>query len=64
MYYAWLEEEHGFARQTISTDYAFSSVAEAVAYTEFFFGAELAGRIRAHGWARLPEWTGVWSIHL
>ena len=34
---------------------------EAVARTEFFFGPELAARIRANGWARLPEWTGVWS---
>jgi hypothetical protein len=32
----------------------------AVARTEFFFGPELAEKIRANGWARLPEWTGVW----
>jgi hypothetical protein len=60
-YYAWLESEWGFARQTISTDYQFASVDEAVAYTEFFFGSELSDRIRECGWARLPEWTGVWS---
>lgn len=60
-YYAWLEAEWGFNRQTIQTDYQFASVEEAVERTEFFFGAEMAAKIRANGWARLPEWTGVWS---
>jgi ubiquinone/menaquinone biosynthesis C-methylase UbiE len=59
-YYAWLEGIWGFERHVIATDYAFASVDEAVAHTEFFFGPELAGQIRANGWARLPEWTGVW----
>lgn len=59
-YYAWLENEWGFRRAVIATDYVFASVDEAVARTEFFFGPELAARIRANGWARLPEWTGVW----
>jgi hypothetical protein len=60
-YYAWLEIEWGFARQAISTDYQFASVEEAVELTEFFFGPELSAKIRAHGWSRLPEWTGVWT---
>jgi len=60
-YYTWLEGEWSFARQTIRTDYQFASVDEAVARTEFFFGSELAAKIRQHGWARLPEWTGVWG---
>ncbi len=60
-YYDWLEQEWGFTRQTIQTDYHFASVDEAVARTEFFFGPELAARIRELGWARLPEWTGLWS---
>lgn len=59
-YYAWLESAWGFARHVIQTDYDFGSVETAVARTEFFFGAELAATIRARGWARLPEWTGVW----
>lgn len=59
-YYAWLEGAWGFQRHVIQTDYAFASVDDAVAHTEFFFGSELAEKIRAHGWARLPEWTGVW----
>jgi ubiquinone/menaquinone biosynthesis C-methylase UbiE len=60
-YYAWLESEWGFARQTIRTDYAFASVEDAAAKTDFFFGAELAAKIRANRWVSVPEWTGVWS---
>jgi ubiquinone/menaquinone biosynthesis C-methylase UbiE len=60
-YYAWLESAWNFGRQTIRTDYQFASVEEAASRTEFFFGAELAASIRAHGWAQLPEWTGVWG---
>jgi ubiquinone/menaquinone biosynthesis C-methylase UbiE len=60
-YYAWLENEWGFRRQAIRTDYQFTSVPEAVERTEFFFGDEMVEKIRANGWARLPEWTGVWS---
>ena len=61
-YYAWLENEWGFQRQVIATDYQFASVEQAVEYTAFFFGEELARQIRANGWARLPEWTGVWGL--
>jgi len=60
-YYDWLEQAWGFQRDTIPTDYHFASVDQAVARTEFFFGPDLAAEIRAQGWARLPEWTGVWS---
>ncbi len=59
-YYAWLEGAWGFARRVISTDYQFASPEEAAQQTEFFFGAELAAEIRRRGWARLPEWTGLW----
>ncbi len=59
-YYAWLEMDWGFARQAFRTDYQFAGVEEAVAHTEFFFGPELAAKIRENGWARLPEWTGMW----
>ena len=60
-YYAWLEGEWGFQREAIPTDYQFESVDQAVAYTEFFFGEQLASDIRRNNWSRLPEWTGVWS---
>jgi ubiquinone/menaquinone biosynthesis C-methylase UbiE len=59
-YYSWLEGHWGFNRHTFPTDYQFSDVDQAVAYTEFFFGSQLAASIRAHGWSRLPEWTGMW----
>ncbi|MEM7346715.1 MAG: class I SAM-dependent methyltransferase, partial [Chloroflexota bacterium] len=59
-YYNWLEEQHGFTRQIIQTDYQFSTVEQAITHTEFFFGAELAKLIRDNGWVRLPEWTGLW----
>ena len=63
-YYAWLEDEWGFKRQEIRTDYRFPSVEAAVEDTEFFFGSELALSIRENGWVRLPEWTGVWGKSL
>lgn len=60
-YYAMLENEWGFERQAIQTDYLFESVEQAVAYTEFFFGEAMSALIHENQWARLPEWTGVWS---
>jgi ubiquinone/menaquinone biosynthesis C-methylase UbiE len=59
-YYAWLEDNWGFQRVEISTDYQFRSVDEAVQSTEFFFGSDLAQQIQLKQWARLPEWTGLW----
>lgn len=60
-YYGWLEQEMGFQRQEIRTDYQFSNVNEAVAKTKFFFGDQLAQAIHQQSWARVPEWTGVWG---
>lgn len=60
-YYARLENQWGFTREDIRTDYQFDSIEQAVAYTEFFFGPDLSALIRANRWARLPEWTGVWG---
>ncbi|HSM55490.1 MAG TPA: methyltransferase domain-containing protein [Candidatus Sulfomarinibacteraceae bacterium] len=60
-YYEYLESAWGFRRQEIRTDYQFATVEDAVAATEFFFGPALSEAIRANGWARVPEWTGVWS---
>lgn len=63
-YYAWLENEHGFVRSTVATDYDFGSVERAVELCSFFFGEEMAERVRANGWSRVPEWTGVWGKRL
>ncbi|MCC6622473.1 MAG: class I SAM-dependent methyltransferase [Deltaproteobacteria bacterium] len=59
-YYAWLEAEHGFVRHAIDTSYGFASVDEAALRMGFFFGPRIVDAIRAHGWSRVPEWTGVW----
>jgi ubiquinone/menaquinone biosynthesis C-methylase UbiE len=60
-YYAWLEGE-GFTREVIRTDYHFASVDDAAAQTGFFFGEEMAARVRRNAWSRVPEHTGVWSL--
>ena len=59
-YYDWLENEHGFAATWIRTDYCFTSVDEAVALTQFFFGDELAEQIHSYNMIVLPECTGIW----
>lgn len=59
-YYNWLENEQGFATTWIRTDYRFASVDEAEALTCFFFGDELADRIRRNNLTILPECTGIW----
>ena len=59
-YYAWLEA-HGFARSTLRTDYRFTDVETAANVCGFFFGPTLADKIRAQGWSRVPECTGLWS---
>lgn len=60
-YYRWLEEELGFTSQVIQTDYQFDDLDQAIHYAQFFFGKELAKKVRKQNWVRLPEWTGIWS---
>jgi|SRR5688572_5869569 len=38
----------------------FESLDAAIESIEFFFGPELAARVRARGSTRVPEWTGLW----
>lgn len=59
-YYRWLEAERGFSSKTIRTDYRFESLEEADRLTRFFFGDELADRVRRENWVILPENTGIW----
>jgi ubiquinone/menaquinone biosynthesis C-methylase UbiE len=59
-YYRWLEQDQGFQRTWIRTDYAFASVQEAADLTRFFFGDEMADDILAGNSAIVPECTGVW----
>jgi ubiquinone/menaquinone biosynthesis C-methylase UbiE len=59
-YYRWLENEMGFERRLIPTDYRFESVDAAQKACGFFFGEPYAELVRANGWSRVPEWTGMW----
>lgn len=59
-YYAHLETAYGFRREEVRTDYAFATPEEAASACGFFFGAEFAQLIIEQGWARVPEWTGLW----
>jgi ubiquinone/menaquinone biosynthesis C-methylase UbiE len=63
-YYTWLENERGFKRQAIRSDYAFASVEEATRVMGFFFGEAMAASIRDQGSSRVPECTGLWSLLL
>jgi ubiquinone/menaquinone biosynthesis C-methylase UbiE len=60
-YYNWLEEKWGFVRQEVQTDFLFNSLDDAIRLAKFFFGDELADKVKSNNWVRLPEWTGIWS---
>ena len=57
--YQWLDD-NGFQNKWIRTDYQFESLEEAVDLAGFFFGAEMADRVREKRLVILPECTGVW----
>jgi ubiquinone/menaquinone biosynthesis C-methylase UbiE len=58
-YYPWLDEAE-FQNKWIRTDYQFASVDEAAELAGFFFGEDMAARIRKDRLVILPECTGVW----
>ena len=58
-FYPWLDEA-GFQKKWIRTDYQFESLEEAEYLSRFFFGDELADKVRQKRWVILPECTGVW----
>ena len=60
-YYSYLENELGFTRSWIRTDYKFGSVDDAQKTVRAFFGDELGDYLRDNNTAVLPECTGVWS---
>jgi ubiquinone/menaquinone biosynthesis C-methylase UbiE len=60
-FYTLLEDDYGFTRVALRTDYQFESPAEGQALLRFFFGDELADRVAAEGLTILPECTGIWS---
>jgi ubiquinone/menaquinone biosynthesis C-methylase UbiE len=63
-YYDILENALGFSRQVVATDYDFGSVERAAELCGFFFGDEMADKVKANSWSRVPEWTGIWSNHI
>lgn len=58
--YDLLESDHGFARQSIRTDYQFASVEEADELIRFFFGDAAADQWVAGKNIIVPEVTGIW----
>ncbi len=60
-FYEFLEREHSFRREVISTDYAFASIEDASRVMGFFFGPGMADSVKARGSNIVPEWTGVWG---
>lgn len=59
-YYELLEGECGYNREVVRTDYRFPSIPEAVRIMGFFFGEEMALRVREQGSTVVPEYTGIW----
>ena len=54
--------ELGFRSDWFRTDYKFQSLTEAVDLSGFFFGTELAIKVKSAGNPLLPECTGIWWI--
>jgi ubiquinone/menaquinone biosynthesis C-methylase UbiE len=59
-YYRLLETKYGFSHEWIRTDYHFESQEEAEELSRFFFGEELAEKVRKERWQTVPECAGVW----
>lgn len=59
-YYRVLEEEYGFQHRWVRMDYHFSSIEEARELTGFFFGDEMAEKVRENYWITVPECAGIW----
>jgi len=59
-HYRFLEREKRLERTWVRTDYRFESVDQAVELVGFFFGGEMARKVRRRGSAVVPECTGLW----
>jgi len=57
-YFSYLIE-NGFKETWFRTDYAFRDLNEAVALSGFFFGEQMAEKVRRNKWTTLPECTGL-----
>ena len=63
-YLAFLEQEAGFSRTWIRTDYLFESLQEAKEVISFFFGEGMIDNIISTDQVILPECTGIWWLHV
>ncbi|MBN2441396.1 MAG: hypothetical protein JXJ04_08615, partial [Spirochaetales bacterium] len=59
--YDYLENDLGFTRKLIRTDFKFESVEEAAELFPFFFGEEFKDKIVKEKAMIIPEYTGVFS---
>lgn len=60
----YLEEQFGFERVWIRTDYIFASSEEAFQMCRFFFAKGVAEKLQESQATALPECTGVWCLWL
>lgn len=59
-FYRLIEEEYGFKRTIVKTDYNFDDYREAAQIMGFFFGEEMKREIIKRKSEIVPEYTGIW----
>lgn len=64
LFFDMLEIDFGFDRNVVETDYRFEKLDDAVRVMGFFFGQEMADRVKALGSPIVKEYTGVWLKRL
>ncbi|BBB49647.1 class I SAM-dependent methyltransferase [Pelolinea submarina] len=62
-YFDYLKSK-GFQSNWLRTDYQFESMQEAAELSDFFFGGELAEKVKTNQWTILPECTGILWLKL
>ena len=59
-FYRLIEEEYGFKKTIVKTDYKFDDYREAAQIMGFFFGEEMERGIIQRKSEIVPEYTGIW----
>ena len=59
-FYRLIEEEYGFKKTIVKTDYKFDDYREAAQIMGFFFGEEMKREIIKRKREIVPEYTGIW----
>lgn len=59
-FYTIIEDEYGFKRTTVKTDYKFNDYREAAEIIGFFFGEDLGKEVLNKESEIVPEYTGIW----